>query len=197
MKRVLGTLLAALSMSGAALAGEAETSATAGSSRGNRNGTAAATARYAGDVGFAQTRTNSGRVNTAQGVAVGFDRNGLSLSVSNAVAFGQGPALASNFNLSIGRDGRVSHSTGRALSTAPVHRSATAGGSAGNRRGATSFASGKTDRFGRVQAATRANDTGPRLRPAVRRTSRSHRPVIRVQSPRRHRGTGVVRHRRR
>jgi hypothetical protein len=138
-----------------AWASDAETSATAGSNRFSRNGNASATARYEGDVGFANTQSRSGRVNTARGVAVGFDENGLSLSVSNAVASRNGLGVATNFNLSIGRDGSVSHSGGSAVTAGGLRQDVSAGGSAGSHRGgstATSFARGDTGRFGTSRA---------------------------------------------
>lgn len=184
MKRIAisGTALAALVLSMPALASDARTSASAGSSRFQRNGTAAATATYQGDLGFARTNARSGWVSTARGVAVGVDQSGVSLSVSHAVAPQRGPAVATTFNLSIGRDGRVSSSTGLAVSTGPLHRSATAGGRAGTGRfssGAVSQASGRSDRFGRVVATTRAQDHRPRqIRHA---TQQQHpRPVRKV-----------------
>ena len=155
-----------------AFASDAETSATAGSSRYQRNGTAQATAYYAGDLGFARTNTQSGSINLARGVAVGVDRSGLSLSVSNTVAPQHGPAVAVSFNLSIDRDGRVSRSRGMTVADGPIHRSATAGGrvSTGpDGRAATAFASGKTDRFGRVYAKTHAEQYRPQ--PMVARRS--------------------------
>jgi hypothetical protein len=162
-----------------AIASDAETSATAGSSRGQANGTAAATARYQGDQGFARTDTRSGAVNIARGVAVGVDRSGLSLSVSNAFASKYGPAVATNFNLSIGLDGRVSSSTGVAVSNGPLSRSASAGGqtaTGGRGAGAISQASGHSDPLGRVTATTRADDYRPRGVVVVREPVRV-RPV--------------------
>ena len=179
------TLAAMLITPAAALAGEAETSASAGSNRYQRNGTAAATARYDGNLGFARTNTRSGPVSSARGVAVGVDRNGLSLSVSNAAASRFGPAVATTFNLSIDRDGSVSRSGGLAVSQGPIHRSATAGGRVGTGRqghAPMAFATGETDRFGRVHAVTRSRDHRPRRVVAIRRTAppevrrhRSHR----------------------
>lgn len=163
----------------AALASDAATSATAGSRPGG--GTAAATAHYEGDVGFARTNTRSGAVNIARGVAVGFDEDGLSLSVSNAVATRNGPAVATNFNLSIDRDGDVSHSSGIAVARGPVEQSASAGGSVGtglDARPATSVASGRTDLYGSVYAATQAQDVRV-LRSAQRDDDRRVvRPVV-------------------
>ncbi len=148
-----------------AFASDAETSATAGSNRYQPNGTAQATAHYAGDLGFARTNTQSGSINLARGIAVGVDRSGLSLSVSNAIAPQNGPGVAVSFNLSIDRDGRVSRSRGMTVADGPILRSATVGGrvSTGlDGRAATAFASGKTDRFGRVSAKTHAEQYRPR-----------------------------------
>ena len=156
-------LLAAVMLSATALASDARTSASAGSRRHQRNGTAAATAHYQGQLGFARTNARSGPVSSARGVAVGVDESGLSLSVSHAVAPRRGPAVAANFNLSIGNDGRVSGSTGLSLASGPLYRSASAGGRAGTGRfgsTAVSRASGKTDGFGRVFATTRAHNVG-------------------------------------
>jgi hypothetical protein len=168
MKRLpmLTTVLATMLAPVGAMASDAETSATAGSNRYQRDGTAAASARYDGQAGFARTDTRSGPVSSARGVAVGVDRDGLSFSISNAIAGQRGPALATTFNLSIDRDGRVSGSSGLALACGPVQRSATAGGRVGTGslgRTATAFASGETDRFGRVYAKTRSEQYRPRL----------------------------------
>jgi len=146
-------------LSAGALAAEAQTSATAANARYLRNGSAAATARYEGDLGFARSATRSGPVSLARGVAVAFDGDGLSLSVSNALAPRFGPAVATTFNLSIGMDGDVSRSGGIALAAGPIYRSASAGGRVGTGRDAPparAFATGRTDRFGRVHADTRA-----------------------------------------
>lgn len=176
MKRLpmLITILATMLAPASAVASDAETSATVGSNRYQRDGTAAASAHYDGQAGFARTDTRSGPVSSARGVAVGVDRSGLSLSVSNAVASRHGPAVAISFNLSIGRDGRVSRSAGLAVSRGPIHRSVTAGGrvSTGDLgRAATAFASGKTDRFGRVYAKTHSEQYRPRRRVLVRRSA--------------------------
>jgi hypothetical protein len=172
MKRllVLAASFVTVVVSATAFASDAETSASAGSSRSQRNGTASATARYEGDRGFARTDTRSGVVNIGRGVAVGVDEDGLSLSVSGAFAPQNGPAVATTFNLSIGRDGRISGSTGLAVSDGPFSRAASAGGWAGTERGgagAVSQASGRTDPFGRVVATTRAEDSRPRYAPVV------------------------------
>jgi len=160
-----------------ALASDAETSATASSNRYQRNGTAQASAHYEGNLGFARTNTQSGSVNSARGVAVGVDRSGLSLSVSKAIAPQHGPAVAVSFNLSIDRDGRVSRSRGMTVADGPVHRSAAAGGrvSTGpDGRAATAFASGQTDRFGRVSAKTHSEQYRPR-RMLARRSASSEK----------------------
>jgi hypothetical protein len=164
--RVTLALLFAVSSAAAALASGAQTSASAGSNRYQRDGTAAATARYSGDIGSARTQTRSGSVNVARGVAWGLDESGLSLSVSNAIAPRNGPAVATTFNLSIGTDGCVSHSTGTSVARSSVYRSVSAGGSVGTTRrtAPTSFASGKTDRLGTVRTVTQANDLRPRPR---------------------------------
>jgi len=167
----IAALISSASCAVFALASEAETSATAGSSRGYRSGTAAATARYEGDRGFARTDTRSGRVSLARGVALGMDEDGLSLSVSHAVAPAGGPAVASNFNISLGLDGSVAHSVGLAVADGPIFRSATAGGtSSAGRSGsvAASLASGKTDSLGTVRVTTHSDGSRPAL-PAIRR----------------------------
>ena len=109
------------------LASDAETSAQASDGAGH-SGTATATARYAGDVGFARTDTRSGRVNLARGVAVGVDEDGLTLSVSLAVAPQRGPAVATNFNLSLGRNGAAAVSVGRSVAQGGATRTVTASG---------------------------------------------------------------------
>lgn len=183
MKRTLNqsVLFVSLLLAPIALASEAQTSATAGSN-GGRNGTAAATASYEGDVGFARTQSESGRVNHSRAVAVGVDEDGLSLSVSRAIAPRFGPALATNFNLSIGSDGEVSVSRGVAVADGPLERSATAGGTTAARRGpdhATSLATGTTDRFGRVQVHTQAENRPGRV--VVVRPVEPRGPVTVVQ----------------
>ncbi len=172
-------------MTTSAFASDAATSATAGSNRYHRNGTAQATAHYDGILGFARTDTQSGSVNLARGVAVGVDQSGLSLSVSNAIAPRFGPALAISFNLSIDRDGRVSRSLGTTVADGPIQRSATAGGRVSTGRhgnAATAFASGKTDRFGRVSAKTDSKQYRPR-RVLVRRSA--PREMVRYRRARR------------
>jgi hypothetical protein len=176
IRPALATMSITALLATAALASDAETSASAGSNRYQPNGTAAATARYEGDLGFARTNTRSGPVSSARGVAVGFDESGLSLSVSNAAASRFGPAVATTFNLSIDRDGSVSRSGGLAVSNGPIYRSATAGGRVGTGREgrvATAIASGQTDRFGHVQAVTRSQNDRPRPVLGIRRTAPS------------------------
>lgn len=148
-------------------ASDAQTSAGVSGTRG-RDGTATATARYSGDVGIARTETRSGRINLARGIAVGVDEGGVTVSVSNAVDPAHGPAVATNFNLSIGRDGQVSGSTGVVIGDGQVQRSVEAGGQATTRQlgggTATSFATGRTDSGGTVQARTNAfQQPGPRF----------------------------------
>jgi hypothetical protein len=162
MKTTLRWTLFGIGMSAAmsAWASEAETSATAGSSRFDRNGTAAATARYDGRVGFARTDTSSGRLSRARGVAVGVDEDGLSLSVSHAIAPRNGPAVATNFSVTIDRDGDVARNTSLVIARSPIERSVTAGGQTGTGRvvpHASGFATGRTDPFGRVQSTSRSD----------------------------------------
>ncbi|GEM_PF-2239109 len=176
MKRyfTLGFVLASF-LAAEALASDAETWATAGTRRGQRNGTAAAGAHYAGRVGFARTDTRSGPVSLARGVAVGVDESGLSLSVSNAIAPRFGPAVATTFNMSIGRDGRVSSATGLAVADGPIQRSATAGGGVSTGRygrPARVMASGRSDPLGHVRAETRARES---YRRGHRRVVHTHR----------------------
>ncbi|MCK4343084.1 MAG: hypothetical protein KAY37_15320, partial [Phycisphaerae bacterium] len=110
MKRTNHTALMALvgfallASAAACLASDAETSASATGGR-RRSGTASAAARYEGDLGFARTNTRTGALNAARAVALGVDRDGVSLSVSTAIAPQHGPAVATNFNMSIGTRG--------------------------------------------------------------------------------------------
>lgn len=145
----------------------AGSSATAGYDRATRGGVAEATAHYDGRIGWARTNTETNRRGSnAQGLAVGVDDDGVSLSVSNAIAPRRGPALATTFNLSIGRDGDVSSSVGLSTANGPIAREATAGGETATRRSggtAAAFADGRTDRFGRVDTVTHANQTPRRF----------------------------------
>jgi hypothetical protein len=167
-------ILMILAGAGAALASEAETSATASNGR-HRSGTAAATARYQGALGFARTDARTGRVNVARGVAVGVDRNGVSLSVSTALAPKIGPALATSFNLSINRKGEVARSVGIASARGGQQRSVTVSGGthSGSRyrsSSAISRASGKTRHGGMVKVNTRSDHKS--RRPLLRRILR-------------------------
>ncbi|MBI5866357.1 MAG: hypothetical protein HZB38_17950 [Planctomycetes bacterium] len=155
--KTISAVLAGLILSSTALAGEAETSAGAGT-RLFRGGTAEASARYEGKVGFARSETHTGKINAAKGVAVGVDRDGLSISVSTAVAPKLGKAVAANFNMTIGRDGEVSKSTGLAIAKGPLVREVRAGGETSAGRfgtGAASEASGKAP-LGHVRVVTRS-----------------------------------------
>jgi hypothetical protein len=157
-------------------AGEAATNAYAG----NR-GTATASARYDGadgGIGLARTRTGTGEVNFARGLAMGVDADGFDLSFSHAIADRRGPAYAGTFNLSIDNDGDVSGSYGSVFSLGGLARSAEAGGSTRTDwRGpvSTATASGHTDSGGRVIARTNSF-TRPIARPIV---SRTYRPTWR------------------
>jgi hypothetical protein len=170
-------ILALLAHASAAWASDAETSATAGSRTG-QSGTAEATARYEGDEGFARTQARSGLVSLARGVAVGVDGDGLSFSVSHAIDTPWGPALARNFSLSIGRDGKVSISRGGVVSDGQIERSASAGGWASSARHdsqAGSFASGRTDPFGKVQARVESQSYNSYREYRLRRTQEMRR----------------------
>lgn len=163
MKRIgrwMIPILAALCLPAAVRASDAQTSASAGAGLGRD--VAAATARYEGDVGFARTDSRSGRVSSARGVAVGLDEDGLSLSVSQAVAPRFGPALATSLNFGIERDGDVSASLGVARADGPIYRQATAGGGAGSGRPAMATASADSDRFGSAEARTWAESSARR-----------------------------------
>ncbi|MGD8454566.1 MAG: hypothetical protein PVJ57_22355 [Phycisphaerae bacterium] len=175
MKRLalITATLATMSLAATSFASDADTSASATNARRGSAGTATATAHYTGTVGFARTDTRSGSTNLARGVAVGFDRDGLSLSVSEAIAPRLGPAVATNFNLSIGRNGEVSGSMGRVVATGSGERSVTAGGGSGAGRLATpsvSYATGRTGATGNVTATTRAYNAAPARVVPIRRT---------------------------
>ncbi|MCG8405471.1 MAG: hypothetical protein MI923_09760 [Phycisphaerales bacterium] len=149
-----------------AFAGEASTSASAGSN-GFGPGTATATAGYnGGGRGYARTQTRSGHVNFGRGVAFGIDRNGVSFSSSHAIAGRFGPAVARNFNMTIGFDGRVSRSSGTTVAGGSATRQAQAGGFARAVRGnptSASTVSGRTGPRGFVQARTDAKSNYRRL----------------------------------
>ena len=158
-------MLLACGLTSLAVAGETNSSASA-SSNGRRPGQAVATAEYNGNgVGFARTDTRSGNVNFARGFSVGFDRDGLSLSHSFAVAGRNGPAVGSTLNMHIGLDGRGQVSTGQVIADGDRNRSVTvAGGSSRrvNSSQAYSTANGKTGRYGEVKATTQTRAIGPR-----------------------------------
>lgn len=164
-----------LASAGMALASEAETSASASGGRG-QSGTASATAHYAGRIGFARTDTRTGALNIARGVALGVDRDGLSLSLSTAIAPQYGPAIATNYNISIGTNGEVARSGGRVESRGGSYRMASVAGRAdtGDRYRpavAVSQASGQT-RFGGVVHANSRSSHDPARLVAVRRVFR-------------------------
>lgn len=141
------------------LANDARTTATAGSN-GRGAGTAGATANYdGGGIGFTRTKADTGRINLARGLAVGFDEDGLSVSHSYALAPTYGPAVGGTFNMHIGLDGEATVSAGRVTADGDPVRVVTAGGNAGsNGRSpvATATASGETGRRGEVRAETRS-----------------------------------------
>lgn len=160
-----GLVLAAGTV-GAARAGDASTSAFANSGSGRNDGTAGATADYDGNggVGYARTRSQTGRINLARGFAVGFDRNGIDLSFSHAIAGQRGPGYAGTFNMSLGRDGSVATSYGDSLARGGRSRSVQAGGTTrSSRNGTTSLAraNGRTHHGGYVQARTQSRHRRP------------------------------------
>ncbi len=168
MKRLIAyTFGFAIAVAGAtqAWAGEAWSDASA-SNRGG--GSASANAGYNGNGGhgIARTNTRTGKINLARGVAVGVDRNGIDLSFSHAIAGRFGPAYAGTFNMSIGRDGSVSHSYGQSLSRGGNAQSANAGGYTQSGRNGTSMATagGRTWGGGRVQASTKSHHSRGILR---------------------------------
>lgn len=182
MKRAYGYAVGMM-MSGLmivnAMGGEASTSASAGNGWG-RGGTAAATANYIGDgvAGLARTRTNTGNVNTAHGLAIGLDRDGLDFSYSHAIAGRYGPAYAGTFNLSIGTQGDVSGSYGGVVARGGAVRNVEAGGttrSGLNGANATAFARGDTSPGGTVRATTHSYS---RPTPQAVRRVVVHRPTV-------------------
>jgi len=183
--------LALLTCAANAWASDAATSASAGSASNRSRGTASATAHYTGDVGFARTDTRTGTVNAARAVAVGVDEHGLSLSVSTAIASRLGPAIATNFNLTINTGGEAAVSVGSAVARGGAARTVATGGSAVSRPAtptATSSASGKTTSGGTVRVRTEGASTPHAYVPAPER-SREHsrepiapRRVIRISA---------------
>jgi hypothetical protein len=155
------TAIVTLMSSTAAFAGEASTSATATNGYGHP-GHAGATANYDGDggQGFARTRTDTGNINRASGLAVGYDRDGVDLSFSHAIAPKFGPAFASTMNLSFGREG-VTGSYGNSVANGGLARTVEAAGSTSSDRrssGATAITRGDTVGGGSVVANSTSFD---------------------------------------
>ncbi len=180
---LIGGLLSLASAAG--YASDAETSASATAGRGSA-GTATGTARYNGDVGFARSDTRTGAVNSARSVAVGVDPDGVSLSFSLALAPNGGPAIATNFNMSIGTDGQVATSNGVSVASGGVVRTATAGGQTGVTpagASATSVAGGQTLGGGRVNATVHSDSTpaAGELAVAPRGVVKTSRILVREQ----------------
>lgn len=154
---LVAAMLGAMSMTSVAMAGEASSDAWA-----NSHGSAGANAAYNGDGrGWAKTTTRTGNVNYGRGTSFGIDRDGVSFSVSQALAPRFGPALASTFNVSIGFDGDVNTSHGSSIARGGNVREVNAGGFASSNRynGGTSGATagGRTGPSGRVVAETKSN----------------------------------------
>lgn len=158
------TSLLTLTLSLPAFAGEASTSAGV-TQIGSRPGTATATAAYTGDGrGQARTNTRSGQVSLAEGLAFGVDRDGIDFSVSYAVASRFAPALASTFNMSIGRDGSVASSGGLSVASPAPVRSVNAGGFARSQPGgsiSSATVGGRSDPRGSVIARTWSDSRRP------------------------------------
>ncbi|MEK6643975.1 MAG: hypothetical protein AABZ08_08700 [Planctomycetota bacterium] len=149
------------------MAGEATSNATAtGNAFGP--GTAAATAGYIGDGrGYARTDTRTGAVNFASGMSIGVDNRGVCFSASNALAGRFGPAIASNLNICIGRDGSVASSGGLSTAQGGLARTVSAGGFARTNLGgalAGSTVGGRTDRGGTVTGRTWSDSMPPNFR---------------------------------
>ena len=183
MKRKLTTILATAVCTGVSTvswAGQATTSAVAGSP-GLGTGTAAATADYRGDgPGYATTQTRSGRVNLARGIAVGFDRDGLSLSTSYGVAGHIGPAVAGTLSVNIGLNGQVATSIGRTVARGDRARTVSVAGGSGSRRGparAWATSTGRTGPRGEVMSMAKSNHARALFKRApLRRAPRRFRP---------------------
>lgn len=167
MIRTIATMCVMMSVGNIAMAGEAFSNATA---TGNRfgPGNAAATAGYTGNgQGYARTDTRTGQVNFASGVAIGLDERGLTFSASNALAGRFGPAIASNLNITIGRDGSVASSGGLSTAQGGVSRTVSAGGFARNGQGgavAGSAVGGRSTFGGKVTGQTWSNSMPPNFR---------------------------------
>jgi hypothetical protein len=155
----IAVLVVGLTLSAVAQAQTTETSATASHHR-YGPGTSRATADYNGDgVGFTRTQARSGRLNLARGLAVGFDRNGLSVSHSVALAPSRGPAIGRTVSLQLGLDGRGSISRGSVKADGGRQRSV-AVRSAAARHNAIAEAHGDTGVRGRVLAETSSHRLG-------------------------------------
>lgn len=193
------TVATVISLAAASFASDAETTARAGNNR-----TAGATANHNGRIGFARSDARTGSVNLARGVALGVDRHGVSLSVSQAVAPRFGPAIGGTFNLTIDRDGDVSHSRGIAIGEG-AQREVVVGGQTGVHRGrhtATAHATGNTSPGGRVRSKATAH-TPPNRRsdvlvyrnPHARHVTPQPLPARRVVQPAQPVRTGPPRYR--
>lgn len=166
MKRTFAILTTVFTLTVPAIASEAETSASA--TGGHRSpGSATATARYAGNVGFVRTDTRTGSVNLARGVAVGFDEDGLSVSLSTAIAPRFGPAVGSTFNFSLGANGEAAVSRGTSQADGGHTSAVTVGGETASgpfSPVASSLAGGRTLGGGSVRADTHSEHYGsPRI----------------------------------
>jgi hypothetical protein len=154
---MMATIFGALTA--ATLGGETATSATAGSN-GRGPGYAGATADYNGNgIGVTRTKAETGRINFARGLSLGFDEDGLSLSTSYALAPKYGPAVGGTFNMNIGLDGQRSASFGQTVASGDRNRTVTAGGFAGSNRGmgrAGATVTGTTGPRGEVRSMTRS-----------------------------------------
>ncbi len=141
-------------------AGEATSSAGAGSSRDGR-GWAEADAAYRGNgIGIARADTHTGAINFGHGWSVGFDGRGLSLSSSYAVAGRTGPAVGRTSSIHIGLDGEVSRSSGSVVAEGGSAREVKAGSTAGSDRGrpvAVANVGGRTVGGGRVEASAKTD----------------------------------------
>lgn len=156
--RTIAAALTILSANSLAPAGDARTSAGTSVNPLTGGGSATATAAYNAPIGFARTDTRSGPINAARGVAVGVDKDGLTLSVSTALAPKLGPAVAASFNIAIDRDGDVSRSTGIALAKGPSTREVNVAGETHTGRlgaGSSTIANAKAP-HGTVRVITRS-----------------------------------------
>ena len=167
---------------GAAMASEAGTSASAGGQPGQDS--AAASAHYEGDRGWAHTDTRSGAFGMADGVAIGVDQNGFSVSVSDAVSLG-GQAVAGGFSLSADRSGTVTTSGGVSQASGASQRTASADATTSNAAHdhaaqAVSHAAASSDPDGTAQASTQSSQASPfHGAVALGRAPARGRPLIR------------------